>query len=127
MIAPQMADLVVDGHELVVRLSLLERLGALRGSDVRLPLTAVARVRVTESPWREVRGIRAPGTGIPWLMALCTLRGSGFRDFAAIYGRRPAVVVEATGAQYQRLVISRTDADAKVRMIEQAVGLGRPT
>jgi hypothetical protein len=60
-------------------------------------------------------------------MALCTLRGSGYRDFAAIYGRGPAVVVETTGARFQRLLVSSKDAEAKVSEIERAAGLGHTT
>lgn len=55
---------------------------------------------------------------------LCTLRGSGFRDFAAIYGRGPAVVVETTGARCQRLLVSSKDVEAKVSEIERAAGPG---
>jgi hypothetical protein len=35
------------------------------------------------------------------------------------------VVVEATGAPFDRLVISRADAEAKAHMIEQAAALAR--
>ena len=56
------AHFMVDGKHLVVRLSTLEKLGALRG-DARLPMAGVRAVRVSERPWSELRGIRAPGTG----------------------------------------------------------------
>jgi hypothetical protein len=105
-----MADLLVDNGALRVRLSSLEKLGAMRG-DITIPLGAITAVRVSEDPWSELRGIRAPGTGLPGVISLCTRRGSGFRDFAAVYGRAgQAVVVEASGAEFDRLVISRKDA-----------------
>jgi len=69
-----MATLAVDGNELVVRLSTLEKIGALRG-NIRLPLASVRAVRVSETPWSELRGIRAPGTGLPGVISLCTRRG----------------------------------------------------
>jgi len=59
-----MATLAVDGNELVVRLSALEKIGALRG-NIRVPLASVRAVRVSETPWSELRGVRAPGTGLP--------------------------------------------------------------
>jgi hypothetical protein len=111
------ADLTVDGGDLVVRLSSLEKLGAFRG-DVRIPLSAVRTVRVSDEPWAELRGIRAPGTGIRGVISLCTRRGRGVRDFAAVYRRQPAVVVECSGAVFDRLVISCADAPAKARMLE---------
>ena len=118
-----MAELVLDGSDLVVRLSRLEKLGAFRG-DVRLPLAAIAAVRVSRDPWSELRGIRAPGTGFPGLISLCTRRGGGIRDFAAVYRQRAAVVIEASGAGFDRLVVSCRDAaaaEAGADMIEQAI------
>ena len=53
-----------EGSELVVRLNDLEKAGALRG-EVRVPASAVRSARVTERPFRELKGIRAPGTGFP--------------------------------------------------------------
>ena len=90
-----MATIAVDGNDLVVRLSTLERIGALRG-DIRLPLASVRVVRVSDTPGSELRGIRAPGIGVPGVISLCTRRGLGFRDFAAVYGRCPVLVVEMT-------------------------------
>lgn len=119
-----MADLTVEGRDLIVRLSSLEKLGAFRG-DVRVPVSAVQAVRVSDRPWSELRGLRAPGTGVPGLISLCTRRGRGFRDFAAVYRRQPAVVVECSGAAFDRLVISRPDAGAKARMLEEQLGSAR--
>jgi hypothetical protein len=115
------ADVVIEGAELRVRLSPLEKLGAMRG-DVRVPLSTVTEVRVSEQPWSELRGMRAPGTGFPGVISLCTRRGEGTRDFAAVYGSTKAVVVETSGADFDRLVISRSDADDKARLIEQSLG-----
>jgi hypothetical protein len=113
-----MATIAVDGNDLVVRLSALENIGALRG-DIRLPLACVRAVRVSGTPWSELRGIRAPGTGVPGVISLGTRRGSGFHDFAAVYGRRPALIVEMTGASFDRLVVSCLDAaDATARAAE---------
>ena len=50
-----MAKLRVQGDELVVWLSPLEKLGALRG-DVHLPLAAVRSARVSDRPWSQPRG-----------------------------------------------------------------------
>jgi hypothetical protein len=111
------AELVIDGSDLVVHLTPLERLGALRG-DVRVPLSAVRAVRVTEPAWNELRGIRAPGTGWPGVIALGTRRGGFGRDFAAVYRDRAAVVVELDGAAFGRLVICTSDAAAKAETID---------
>lgn len=115
-----MATLVLEGSDLVVRLSALEKLGAMR-SDVRIPLVSVRTVRVSEQPWAELRGLRAPGTGVPGVISLCTRRGSGFVDFAAVYRGRQAVVVECEGASFDRLVVSCADAPGEARRITHAL------
>jgi hypothetical protein len=115
-----MARLVVDGSDVVVRLSRLEKLGALRG-DVRIPLASVIAVRVSDDPWSELRGIRAPGTAFPGVISLCTLRGFGFRYFAAVYRRQPAVVIESEGAPFDRVVISCANPRDQAEYIERAL------
>jgi hypothetical protein len=109
------ARLVVDGNDLVVRLSLLEKLGALAGHNPRVPLTTVQIARVSEDPWRDLRGMRAPGTGFPGVIMLGTTRARGVHDFAAVYRHRRGVVVELKGARWTRFVIScRDDAPEDV-------------
>jgi hypothetical protein len=114
-----MATLVVDGDHLVVHLSLLEQVGALRG-DVRVPLAAVHDVRVSDNPWSQLRGVRAPGTGWPGVIALGTRRGRGVKDFTAVYGKGEGVVVELKGGGFDRLVMSADDASAAVELIAEA-------
>jgi len=107
-----MARVGREGDELVVRLNDLEKAGALRG-DVRVPLSAVRAVTVLERPFRDLRGIRAPGAGLPGVIALGTWRYRGGKDFAALYRGGPALVVELDeGAPYRRLLVSAHDAVA---------------
>lgn len=94
-------------QEVVVRLTALEKLGALHG-DLRLPRTAVRRVDITSHPFPEMRGVRAPGTALPRFLALGTWRRAGKKDFVAIYRGRPAVIMQLNEGltDYQRLIIS---------------------
>lgn len=78
-----MAHVHVEGETVIVRLSPWERLGAMHG-DIRVPREAVTGARVAIDPWTELRGIRAPGTGIPGVVALGTRRGRFGKDFAAV-------------------------------------------
>ena len=107
-----MAKLIVDQENLVVRLSTLEKVGAFRRGDVRVPRSSVQDVRVTERPFTELRGLRVPGTAFPGLIALGTWRRKEGLDFAAVYRGRQAVVVELSVASwpYVRLVVSVDDA-----------------
>jgi hypothetical protein len=114
-----MAELRVDGGELIVHLSLLEKLGAFRG-DVRVPLAGVYDIRVIDDLWTELRGVRAPGTGWPGVIALGVRRGRGVRDFAAIYGRKSGIVVDLRRAPFGRLVVSTDDPSEVAERVAEA-------
>jgi hypothetical protein len=103
-----MAKLAIDGGDLVVHLSPLEKLGALHG-HVRVSLASVKRAWAATDPWSVLRGYRAPGTGIPWVIMLGTTRGSFGKDFCAVYGRKPAVVVELADADFSRLLVTASE------------------
>ena len=106
-----MATLRVESTDLVLRLSRWEKLGGLHG-DIRVPRSAVEDLRVSRKPFGDLRGIRAPGTGLPRRIALGTWRYRGGKDFAALYGGKPAVIVRLREGPFQRLLVSAEDADA---------------
>ena len=117
-----MAELVAQGSELVVRMSPLERLAAMRG-DVRVPLSTVRSVELVPDPWSALRGIRSPGTGVPGVIAYGVRRLTGDRpDFAAVLRRRPTVLVELDRpSEFGRLVVSVSDGEATVAAVRQLV------
>jgi hypothetical protein len=117
------ARLKAVNGELVVHLSGLEQMGAMR-SGVRVPLASITAVRVSDHPWSELRGIRAPGTGSPGVISLGRRRGRGTTDFAAVYGRGPAVVVDLQGVSFDRLVVSASDASGVAAAVQSARSRG---
>jgi hypothetical protein len=103
------ATLRSDGEHLVLTLRPLEKLAALHG-DVRVPLAQVRSVRKVD-PWSSLRGLRAPGTGIPHVVAYGTFRSRQGKDFAAVKGKGAAVLVELDCRKpFKRLLVSATDA-----------------
>jgi hypothetical protein len=114
-----MARLIAGGDVLRVHLWYLGRVGAVVPGDLWLPLTAVRSVRVTEQPWSELRGERSTGTHVRGVVALGTFKHLYGRDFVAVYGRGPAVVVELDGMRFMRLLISRQDAEQVAEQIEE--------
>jgi hypothetical protein len=106
-----MADLVVSGTIVNLTMTRLEHLEGFRG-DLDAPLSAVTAVRTVEDPWAELRGVRAPGTGVPGVVAVGTRRGSFGKDFAAVHGKGPAVVVELEGQEFERWILTVDDPDA---------------
>ena len=111
-----MADLVTDGTSLTLAMSRVEHLEGFRG-DLHAPLASVSAVRAVADPWTELRGLRAPGTGVPGVIAVGTRRGSFGKDFAAVHGKGPAVVVEFAGQEFQRWILTVDDPAAVVERV----------
>jgi len=117
-----MARVVIADGTVTLALRPLERLEGLHG-DLSAPVAAVTRVRAVEDPWSELRGMRAPGTGIPKVIAVGTRRGSFGKDFAVVHGRGPGVVVEFEGQEFQRWVVTVDDPGPVVVELSAAAGL----
>ena len=116
-----MPELLIDGDDLVLHLSLLGKVAALHG-DIRVPLQTVSEVAEEQDPWVHLRGVRAPGKVLPALMAYGTRRHRGARDFAAIQGTGPAVRVDLEpGTPYNRLLATVPDHHSSVERISEAV------
>lgn len=121
-----MAELLVEGQKLVVRLSLWERLWALRG-NVAVPLAAVTAVSVEPNPYRALRGERSPGVRVNGVMAYGTWRSSlPQRDLVAVHGPMPAVKVALNdSARFGLILATVADARATERKLVEAAGLSR--
>jgi hypothetical protein len=65
--------------------------------------------------------MRAPGTGLPEVIAVGTRRGGFGKDFAAVHGRGPAVVVELDNCEFERLVVTMDDAVRSADAIRSAL------
>jgi hypothetical protein len=117
--------LQVHRDELVVTLSSWERVAAMR-REVRVPLGAVRSICADPDPWSALRGIRAPGTGIPGVIAYGVRRLTGAGpDFAAVHGRGPAVRVDlGPGAPFSRLLVTVADPRSTVEAVRAGVASG---
>jgi hypothetical protein len=111
-----MAEFEIDGDQLVLKLTRAEHLESVH-RDVAVPRSSVGTVRVTEDVWSELRGIRAPGTGIPGVIAVGTRRGSFGKDFAVVHGKGRGVVVELVDQDFSRIVITTPDPEEVVSRI----------
>lgn len=95
-----MAELTVGEGTVTLALSRLECLEGFHGS-ITVPAAAVVDVRAVDDTWAELRGVRAPGTGLPGVVMVGTRRGSFGRDFAAVHGKGRGVVVELEGQEFR--------------------------
>lgn len=102
-----MAKVIDDGEFLTLKLSLLEKIGALHG-DTKVAKSNLVSIENAENPWRShiLRGVRAPGTGIPFVILLGTMRARKRKDFTAIYRRRPVEIYNFKDCEFERWIIS---------------------
>lgn len=113
-----MATIHVSGESLDVRFTGSEKvLGLVR--DRSFPLSAITAVETISDAMGAVRGLRAPGLGLPG-RKVGTWRGRGKTLVAARRGE-PAVLVSLQGPGYERLVISTPDAEAVAASLRPAL------
>ena len=112
-----MAELSVDNGILSVKLSGWEKVGAVRRTDVSVPMTAVSSVKRLENARDGIRGMRAPGTGWPGRIALGSWRTLRTVDFVAVTRNEPGCLIELKNERFDRLVISSAPITELDRLI----------
>ena len=100
--------MLLAADTLTVSMTDVEKFEALHG-DVTVPRSSVTKARIASDGMAELQGIRAPGTGLPGVIAVGTWRDRGTATFAVCHGRRPAVVIELRGEAFDRLVVTVDD------------------
>jgi len=115
----------VDDEDLVLRLTLGEKIWGFRG-NIRVPLSSVVSVAPDPKPWLGLRGWRMAGISFVGLAVLGTRRhGEGY-DFCILHRDRPAVRVDLASGRFSRLVISVPeggDPEAEAARIAAAAGI----
>jgi hypothetical protein len=98
--------LKIEGESFRYKLSWLENFGAF-WRDPKSKIANLSAVTAHENPWsiQVLRGIRAPGTGFPFLIMLGTMWHRRGRDFCVIYLRKPVLLLEFEGERFRRWVI----------------------
>lgn len=102
-----MAKVIEKDGAITLQLSRLEKIGALHG-DISVSSSQIISKTEVPNPWTKehLRGVRSPGTAIPYRILLGTMRFTGGKDFCAIYRRTPAVIYEFADAPFKRWVVS---------------------
>ena len=102
-----MAKVIENGDQLILQLSWREKIGGLHRS-ISVNKSDLVKKTVHQNPWSKevLRGVRAPGTGIPYVILLGTMRFKGGKDFIAIYTRRPVSVYEFKSGEFKRWIVS---------------------
>ena len=121
-----MVQLVVGTDELRVRLSRGEKIGGLHG-DLKAPLMKVRDVEAVAEPYRVVRGIRAPGLGVPGRTKIGTWRSKGGKTFAVAHHGQPGMRIRLQDNTFDQVVLSVPDGPGLVAAIRKAAGAARGT
>ena len=116
-----MVKVLIKDDQLTIQLSFLEHLGAF-SPNITLPASQLTSVKVSIKPWSELRGVRCPGTGLPGVIMLGTCRFSGGKDFAAVYMKRPAVVVQMqAGGPWSKVILCTAEPEADAEAIAAVI------
>jgi hypothetical protein len=107
--------LEINGSRITYQLSFLEKLGAF-GNSPSADISHLKSVTRDEKPWttQVLRGIRAPGTGFPYVIMLGTMWHRKGRDFCVVYKKRPVLILEFEDEKYKRWVIPANDANEEI-------------
>lgn len=105
-----MANLLIDDDNVIVELTAAEKVEALHG-DVVVPRRSIVSARVVDDAMVEVRGLRAPGTGLPGVIMVGTWRDLKRTTFAVCHGRRRGVVLDLVDGPFDRVVVTVDNPD----------------
>jgi hypothetical protein len=118
-----MASLRVHPDRLEIMLTPAERSLALRRDGIVVARDNIRSVTITDDPWIWIRGIRAPGTVVPLVLAVGTWKFHGGKDFLAIKRKRQAVIIDLVDEEYSRVILTTqhaTDLIASLKIQEPA-------
>jgi hypothetical protein len=120
-----MAELIVDDWDLVVRLTLGEKIWGFHG-DIRVRLPSIVSVAPDPKPWLGLRGWRMAGVSFTGHAVLGTRRHGDGYDFCVLHRDWPAVRVDLRQGRFSRLVIGVPeggDPQAEAARIAAAAGI----
>ncbi len=117
-----MAELIVDGTDLVLHLTLAQKVLSFH-NDIRVPLTAVRSVQAVDKPWLALRGRRMAGTALRAVAAMGTwIHGDRRYDFCVVRSQQTAVQLDISTGRFDRFLVSlppgldhRAEADRLAR------------
>ena len=103
-----MAKVIDSKDKLTLQLSFWEKIFALHNS-LTIDKSSLIEKKVAQKPWSSevLKGIRAPGTGFPFLILLGTMRYRGGKDFAAIYGQRLVEIYIFKDGPFKRWIVTK--------------------
>lgn len=113
-----MAELQVEGDELVLQLSLGEKAGAVH-ADPRVPLSALQSVQVLDNAHEPADHGWKIGERLPGFVEVGTILDSGRKIFAAVHHNTPrGVMLIFDGADYDEWIVGCADPESVVARLK---------
>jgi hypothetical protein len=102
-----------------VKLDGWSKIWAMKGR-LDVPLAAVQLVETAPAGIKP-RGLRAPGSYWPGLIAAGTYRRRGGKEFWSVRNPARAIVISLAGADYDRIVVEVADPAATISTLQAAL------
>jgi hypothetical protein len=121
----QMAELIINDKDLVVHLTLGEKILGFHG-DIRVRLSSIVSAAPDPQPWLGLRGWRMAGVSFVGHAVLGTRRHGNGYDFCILHRDRPAVRVDVSSGRFSRFIISVPeggDPQSEAARIAAAAGI----
>ncbi len=114
-----MADLVVEGDELVLHLGRAEKLEAVHG-DLRAPRSAIRSIEVLEDAHEPADHGFKLGERLPGYSEVAVVRTPGQKLFAVVHHDTPrGVRIDFEGTDYDAWIVGSADPEALKASVEQ--------
>lgn len=115
-----MAELLVDGDDVVLHLSRLEEFEAIRG-DLRAPLASVSSIEVLDNAHQPAdQLLKRIGGRLPGIFEVGSFSGDGVTVFAAVHHDTPrGLLIQFQGANFDAWIVGCADPEAVKRQLSQ--------
>jgi len=108
------AEVRVAGTDIVLALTEFEKVEAIHG-PIKLPLASLHGAEVLDDAIHAVHGLRAPGTGVPGMVAVGTFRYGGKKLFAVVHHNTPrGVRLRFEGADFDEVIVGCDDPESVI-------------
>lgn len=110
-----MAHVDVNNDTMTLVLTRTEIIFALHRSP-QARVTDIVEITAYPNLWLapEIHGFRAPGTGIPWVVALGTWRMRHSKNFCAVYKKNPGFVISFREGEFASWVFTAPEIPSEL-------------
>ena len=113
-----MAHLERFGSYVILALTPKEKFFGLHSSP-QAKYSDIISIRKVNKVWNSkiIKGMRFPGTGMPFLIAFGTWRYRGGKNFMAVYRKRPAYIFTFGGGEFSQWIVTPENTNEEMRAL----------